>query len=707
MRLFGLLAAALMSSAAERPRPPAPAARPQKLVNHGHTRVDPYFWLRQREDPEVLAHLKAENAYLDASLAQVKPLREQLFNEFQTRIKQTDESVPNRRNGYWYYTRTVAGKNYFIYCRKKETLEAPEEILLDANQLAAGHDFFAVDAIHVSEGNDIVAYAADTVGRRFYDIRFRNLRTGEELPDVIRDVTASFTWANDNRTLFYVRQDPDTLRAYQVYRHVLGADAEDRLVFEEADVAFHCSVEKTKSKRYILIGSHQTLSTEFRYLDADRADGEFRVFEPRRRDHEYQVDHFQDHFYVRTNDGAKNFRLMRTPVSATAQGHWEEVIEGRPDVLLVDFDISQNFLTVTERTQGLVHFRVRPWSGEAEHYVAFQEPAYAAQLTGNYEFGTDLLRFQYSSLTTPVSIYDYDMHTRARTLLKRTDVLGGFNQANYVTERVQAVSHDGVRVPVSLVYRKGFQRDGKRALLLYGYGSYGHSIDAAFNPFVISLLDRGFVYAIAHIRGGQELGRQWYEDGKLQKKKNTFKDFIACTEHLVREKYADPARVYAMGGSAGGLLMGAVMNMRPDLYRGMIAAVPFVDVVSTMLDESIPLTTFEYDEWGNPGRQPDYEYMHSYSPYDQVEAKAYPNLLVTTGFHDSQVQYWEPAKWVAKLRSFKTDQNQVLFYINMDAGHGGASGRYRRYEEIALQYAFLLDLEQSANPPSGSPPSKQ
>jgi oligopeptidase B len=690
--LAAVLTGGLMAQpAAEVVQPPTPARKPHKLVTHAHTRTDNYYWMRDRDNPEVLKYLAAENRYLDRVMAPLKPLRETLLNEFRTRIKQTDESVPYRKDGYFYYTRMENGKNYPIFCRKKGALEAPEEVLLDANRAAEGHKFFSVGDLDVSQRNDILAYATDTVGRRFYTIRFRDLGTGKELPDVIPDVTSSMAWANDNKTLFYARQDPQTLRAYRIYRHVLGTDpGRDQLVFEEKDVTFSCYVMKTKSKRFILIGSRQTLSTEWRFLDAGTPTAAFRLFEPRRRDHEYSIDHFGDHFYIRTNDHAKNFRLMRTPVERTAMSSWEEVVPHRADTFLMDIEIFRNFLAVIERSGGLMQIRIRPWSGQEGHTIAFEEPAYAARPMDNYDFDTDLVRFQYSSLTTPLSVYDYNMKTRTRALLKRTEVLGGFDSKNYATERIYARAHDGVEVPISLVYRKSTRRRGP--LLLSGYGSYGNSRDADFNPFVISLLDRGFVYAIAHIRGGQEYGRQWYEDGKLLKKKNTFRDFISCTEHLVKQKYADPKRVYAFGGSAGGLLMGAVMNMRPGLYHGIVAAVPFVDVVTTMLDDSIPLTTFEYDEWGNPNEQTYYEYMLSYSPYDQVEAKAYPNLLVTTGLHDSQVQYWEPAKWVAKLRELKKDRNQLLFYINMEAGHGGASARYRRYEETALQYAFLIDL---------------
>ena len=477
---------------------------------------------------------------------------------------------------------------------------------------------------------------------------------------------------------------------------------DDALVYEEKDETFTSAVFKTKSKKYIMIGSHQTLSTEFRYLDADQPGGAFHVFLPRQRDHEYSIDHFQDHFYIHTNLNAKNFRLMKTPIDRTDVKNWAEVIPHRDDVLLEGFQIFRDQLVVTERKDGLNRLRIMPWSGKGEHYIDFGEPAYMAFPGPNFDFDTPLLRYNYTSLTTPMSVYDYNMVTREKKLLKREEVLGGFDSANYQSERIHATAEDGARVPVSLVYRKGFKKDGTAPLLVYGYGSYGASMDAAFHPFLVSLLDRGFVYALAHVRGGEELGRRWYEDGKLLKKKNTFTDFIACTEHLVRQKYADPRRVFAQGGSAGGLLMGAIVNMRPDLYKGVIANVPFVDVVTTMLDDSIPLTTNEYDEWGNPNEKKYYDYILSYSPYDQVKAKAYPNLLVTTGLHDSQVQYWEPAKWVAKLRALKTDKNVVLLKTQMEAGHGGVSGRYQRYKQTAFEYAFLLDLAGMwRGPPAG------
>jgi oligopeptidase B len=694
--LLSLIALAYTAAAgADKPpmQPPVAAVKPHRIETHTHSRVDNYYWLRERENPEVTSYLTAENRYLDATLAHIKPLREKLFNEFKTRIKQTDESVPYRKDGYYYYTRMEAGKNYPIFCRKRGSLDSPEEILLDANKAAEGTAFLSVGNLEVSPDNKILAYGVDTVGRRMYKVRFRNLETGEELPDVIDDVTPSFDWANDNKTFFYTKQDPETLRAYQVFRHVLGTDPDgDHLVFQEDDVTFSCGVFKTRSKKYMMIASRQTLSTEYRYLDANQPEGNFQIVEPRLRDHEYSVDHYGEYFYIRTNDQAKNFRLIRAPVGKPGRANWEEVIAHRPGIYFSGVELFRAYLVAVERKTGLIQMQVRPWSGNGSYYIDFPEPAYSASPKDNYDFDTDVIRYRYSSLTTPESTYDFDMKNKSKTLLKRDEVLGGFDSNNYVVERLYAPAHDGLKIPISLVYRKGFQKNGKSPLFLYGYGSYGYSIDAGFNPFIVSLLDRGFVYAIAHIRGGQELGREWYENGKLLKKKNTFKDFISVTEYLAQQQYADPKRVYAMGGSAGGLLVGAVMNMRPDLYHGIIAAVPFVDVVTTMLDDSIPLTTFEYDEWGNPNEQTYYEYMFSYSPYDQVQKKAYPNVLVTTGLHDSQVQYWEPAKWVAKLRVMKTDSNRLVFYTNMDAGHGGASARYKRYEELALQYGFVLDL---------------
>ena len=666
---------------------------PRKLVKHGHLRTDDYYWLHERENPEVLAHLEAENQYTASMMAHTAGLQEKLFHEFKTRIKQTDISVPYKKESHYYYTRTEEGRQYPIYCRKKGSLKAAEQVMVDVNRVAEGHGFCSVRRPEVSPGEDIMAYAVDTVGRRFYILRFKNLSTGKMLDDVLPDVTGGLAWANNNRTLFYAKQDPQTLRSHRIYRHRLGDDpAADELVYEETDETFSSSVFKTKSKKYILIASVQTLSTEYRTLDAGQPNGKFQVFQPRQRNHEYHVEHYRGDFYIRTNDKAKNFRLMKTPIERTGREHWRDLIPHRDDVFLEDFEIFDDQLVAVERKEGLLQMRVMPWSGGGEHYLAFDEPAYVAYPTDNHDFRTPLLLFTYSSMTTPTSVYDYNMATQEKKLLKREEVLGGFDSANYRTERIYATAADGVRVPISLVYRVGFRKDGTNPLLVYGYGSYGASMDPGFNPYRVSLLDRGFVYAIAHIRGGQELGRQWYEDGKLLKKQNTFTDFIACAEHLVREKYGDPNRIFAMGGSAGGLLMGAVINIRPDLFNGVVAKVPWVDVVTTMLDDDLPLTTSEYDEWGNPNDKTYYDYMLSYSPYDQVEARAYPNLLVTTGLHDSQVQYWEPAKWVAKLRAMKTDTNRLLLKTEMEAGHGGVSGRDKRYKETAFDYAFLLDL---------------
>jgi oligopeptidase B len=677
----------------ERIEPPMAKIVPKQLEKHGHVRTDNYHWLRERDNPKVIKHLEAENHYTTKMMAHTESLQQTLFDEFKTRIKQTDMSVPYKREDYYYYTRVVEGKEYPVYCRKKGSLDADEQIMLDVNEVAEGHEFCSAYPPRVSSSQDLMASAVDAVGRRFYTVRIKNLATGRLLQDVIPDVTGNVAWANDNRTLFYSKQDPATLRSHQIYRHVLGTDpAQDELIYEETDDTFDCFVFKTKSKRYLMIVSSQTLSTEYRYLDANEPNGKFQVFMPRQRDHEYRVDHYKGHFYIRTNLQAKNFRLVKTSVGRTGMKHWQEVIPHRVNVLLEGFEIFKNHLVVEERKEGLIQLRIRPWSGAQEHYLDFGEPAYLAYPSANYEFDTPLLRYTYMSMTTPRSVYDYNMATREKKLLKREEVLGGFDSANYQTERIHATAEDGKRVPISLVYRKESKENGTNPLLLSGYGSYGIIMEATFDPHLISLLDRGFVYARAHVRGGQELGRQWYEDGKLLKKKNTFTDFIACAEHLISEKYADPSRLFASGGSAGGLLMGAVTNMRPDLFKGVVANVPWVDVVTTMLDESIPLTTSEYDEWGNPNEKKYYDYMLSYSPYDQVEAKNYPNLLVLTSLQDSQVQYWEPAKWVAKLRAMKTDRNRLLLKTEIEAGHGGVSGRYKRYKEIAFQFAFLLDL---------------
>ncbi len=666
---------------------------PTKLEKHGHVRVDDYYWLRERENPEVIGYLNEENAYAAKEMAHAREFEEKLFAEIKGRFKQTDLSVPYKRDDYFYYTRYEEGKEYPIYARRRGSLDQPEEMMLDANILAAGHEFFSIGGSAVSAGQDILAYAVDTQGRRIHTAYLKNLTTGEMLADVLPTVTENLAWANDNKTLFYGKQDETTLRQYQIYRHVVGTDpADDELVFEENDETFVAYIFKTKSKKFLMIVSSQTVSQEYRYLEADNPRGTFKIFLPREREHEYHIEHFEDRFLIRTNDQAKNFRLMSTPVDKPEREHWREIIPHREDAYLGDFELFKNYLVLEERARGLTQIRVVPWSGAGEHYLQFDEPAYRANLNVNLQFDTTTLRFEYTSMKTPVSIYDYDMMTKQRTLLKQEEVLGGFNSNNYTTERLYARGADGTEIPISLLYRKGARKDGENPLLLYGYGSYGLSIDASFASPRLSLVDRGFVFAIAHVRGGQEMGRQWYDDGKLLKKKNTFSDFIACAEFLLREKFTAPEKLFAMGRSAGGLLMGAVSNLRPDLFKGIVAEVPFVDVVTTMLDSSIPLTAGEYDEWGDPNQKEGYDYMLSYSPYDNVERKAYPAMLVTGGLHDSQVQYWEPAKWVAKLRELKTDRQRLLLKTNMDAGHGGSSGRFRRHRETAFSYVFLLDL---------------
>ncbi len=695
-RACGCMAALLLASCQSSEdllEPPIAKIVPKAFEEHGSTRVDNYYWLNERDSPEVIAYLEAENAFAERATEHSKPLQEALVKEFTERIKQTDESVPYFRNGYFYYSRTEDGKDYGIHCRKKGSLKAEEEILLDANELAEGHEYYRLGGLRVSPDNRLLAFSEDTAGRHLYSIRVKNLVTGELLPDIIPDTAGRSEWAADNETIFYVNKEAGTLREHQVVRHVLGSDvSSDEVVFEEKDEEFRCSLRKTKSQRYLLISSNHTLSNEVRFLESADAGGEFRVIEPRRRGHEYSVDHFGDHFFISTNHEAKNFRLMKTPIGRTAISNWEEQIPHRDDTLLEDFEIFRDHLLVEERRDGLMNLRVMPWSGSAEHYVEFDEPAYVAYSFDNYDFDTETLRFGYESPATPDSVYDYDMTTKERKLLKQDEVLGGFNADDYAVERLCATARDGEQVPVSLVYRKDMKRDGGNPLLLYGYGSYGSSSDAGFDPFRVSLLDRGFVFAIAHIRGGEEMGRRWYEDGKLLRKKNTFWDFIDCAEFLIEAGYAKREKVFAYGGSAGGLLMGAVMNMRPDLWAGLVAAVPFVDVVTTMLDETIPLTTFEWDEWGNPKEKEAYNYMLSYSPYDQVAAKDYPHLLVTTSLNDSQVQYFEPAKWVAKLRALKTNDNRLIFKTEMHGSHGGVSGRQGRYEQTAYRYAFLLDL---------------
>ena len=678
-----------------------PLARkyPRELIAHGDVRIDNYYWLNERENPEVIAYLEEENRYQEEMMKDTEPLQRQIYDEIVGRIKQDDVSYPVKRNGYYYYSRYEEGKEYPVYCRRKDNMDNPEQILLDGNEMAKGYHYFDIGAYSVSPNNELLAYSVDTVSRRQYDICFKVIEgeRGNGLEsEIIRNTTGNMVWANDNETVFYSSKD-ETLRSCKIMRHKLGDDPDnDELVYFEEDTAFSCFVGKSKSKRYIMIVSESTLSSEVRFLDADNPYGEFKVFQKSQQDLLYGVGHYEGYFYILTNaDGAKNFKIMKTPVGMTEKENWVEIMPHREDVLIEDFDLFSEFLVIEERKEGLVKIRVMTWDMKTDYYIDFGEPTYTAYSAGNPDFDSHLLRYGYNSMTTPASLYEFDMKERKSVLLKRQEIVGGYEPTDYVTERHLAPSHDGIMVPISLVYKKGMKKDGNNPLVLYGYGSYGSSMDAYFSVARLSLLNRGFVWAIAHIRGGEEMGRQWYEDGKLLKKKNTFLDFIFCGKYLVDEGFTSNDKMFAMGGSAGGLLVGAVANMAPEMWRGIVAQVPFVDVVTTMLDESIPLTTGEYDEWGNPNEKEYYDYMKSYSPYDNVERKDYPAMLVTTGLHDSQVQYWEPAKWVAKLREMKTDDNPLYLKTNMDFGHGGASGRFEGIKEVSLEYAFLIHNAQS------------
>ena len=681
-------------------KPPVAAIKEHLRTVHGDTVADRYYWMidyfkKGPDSTAVIRYLEEENAYLDTMMGGSKAFREKLFEEMKGRIKEKDESVPVFRNGYFYYTRTEDGKQYYKYCRKKGSLDAPEEILLNVDELAKGHPYYAATGFNVSEDNRLLAFGVDTVSRRQYTIYIKNLETGAFLKDAIPGTTGGSAWANDNATLFYTLNNPQTLLSEKIRRHKLNTDeSRDVTVYEEKDPSNYIGVGKTKSGKFIFIVSRSTLSTEMRYIRANEPETGFSVFQPRMKEVLYDVMDIGDTFYIVTNLNAKNFRLMACPLHKTDSSAWKEVIPHRADVLLEDIDVFKDHLVITERRNGLIQLRIRNIPSGQEHYIDFGEPAYTAAVSTNPEFNTNMLRYTYTSLVTPNATYDYNMNTREKQLMKQQEVLGGYNANDYVTERLYATAKDGVKIPVSIVYKKGLVKDGNAPLLLYGYGSYGINMNVSFSSNRLSLLNRGFVFAIAHIRGGQEMGRQWYEDGKMMKKKNTFTDFIDCGEFLIKEKFTSASHLYAQGGSAGGLLMGAVVNMAPDMWHGVIAQVPFVDVVNTMLDASIPLTTNEYDEWGNPEKSKEaYEYMKSYSPYENVEKKNYPDILATTGLHDSQVQYFEPAKWVAKLRTMKTDDNVLLLHTNMDFGHGGASGRFDYLKDIALEYAFLFTLE--------------
>lgn len=677
-------------------QPPVAKIIPEKLEKFDDVRIDNYFWLNDRENPEVIDYLNQENEYYHKMTAHTKDFQAALFEEMKARIKEDDESVPYLYNGYYYITRFETGKNYPVYSRKKESLSAKEEIMFDCNGMAEGKPYFKLGGLAISEDNKLAIFSVDTVGRRIYTIQVKNLETGEILEDVIERVTGSAVWANDNKTIFYSSQDEVTLRSDKIFKHKLGTkQVDDVLVYFEKDDTFNVEIAKSKSRKYLAIESASTLTTEYQILNADNPDGKFDIFQKRIRGVEYNINHYKDHFYILTNkDKAENFKLMKTPETATSKENWTEVIAHREDVLLEDIEIFANYLVLDERSNGLNKIRIMPWNGEEEYYLPFESETYTAYTSTNVDFETEILRYSYQSMTTPSSVIDFNMRTKEKEVKKEQQVLGGkFDKNNYTEERVWATAKDGTKIPISMVYRKELKKDGTNPLLQYAYGSYGHSMDASFSSTRLSLLDRGFIFAIAHIRGGEDLGRQWYEDGKLLKKKNTFTDFIDCSHFLIEQKYTSPQHLYAEGGSAGGLLMGVVVNTAPELYHGVIAQVPFVDVVTTMLDDTIPLTTGEYDEWGNPNKKKYYQYMKSYSPYDNIQPQAYPNMYVSTGLHDSQVQYWEPAKWVAKLRVLKTDTNFLFLDTNMDAGHGGASGRFEALKELAKEFSFLLDLE--------------
>ena len=683
-------------SMSELPKAPLAKQIPKNLTIHDDVRVDEFYWLKDRENPEVIDYLNNENDYYNAHTAHTKEFQTSLFEEMKSRIKEDDSSVPYKYNGYWYITKYEKGKDYPIYTRKKESLEAAEELLFDCNEMAKDHSYFRLVGLNINPNNDLVSYGIDTTGRRQYTLHIKDLKTNTIFKDEISNTTGGSTWANDNKTLFYTLKDETTLRSEAIYKHQLNSEQKsDELIFEETDDTFGVSVYKTKSKKYLVIVSYSTLTTEYQVLNANTPDGDFKVFQPRTRGLEYGISHYEDSFYIVSNaDGAQNFKLSKTSETQTEKEYWKDVIPHRESVLLEGIEIFKDFLVVSERENGLNQIHIKRWDGAANYYLPFESETYTAYTTTNIDFDTTVLRYGYQSLTTPSSVIDFDMVTETKTIKKEQEVLGGkFKKENYTSERLWATAADGTKIPVSLIRRVDTEKSSDTPLLLYAYGSYGSTIDPYFSTARLSLLDRGFIFAIAHIRGGEYLGRQWYEDGKLFKKKNTFSDFVDCSKYLIENKYTSAKHHYAMGGSAGGLLMGAVVNLAPELYNGVVAQVPFVDVVTTMLDDSIPLTTGEYDEWGNPNEKDYYEYMKSYSPYDNVTNKLYPNMLVTTGLHDSQVQYWEPAKWVARLRAQSKNASQLYLQTNLEAGHGGASGRFEALKEVAAEYAFLLDLE--------------
>tara|TARA_B100001175_G_C19492424_1_gene633403 strand:- start:96 stop:2228 length:2133 start_codon:yes stop_codon:yes gene_type:complete len=676
--------------------PPSAKKIPSKLTKFESVRVDNYFWLNNRDNPEVIDYLEKENDYYEKMTSHTKSFQQEIFKEIKDKIKEDEESVPYFLNGYWYVTKFEKEKNYPIYIRKKDTLKSKEQILFDCNVLAKGHEFFNLSNFKISPNNKFIAFSTDTVSRRLYTIKIKNLETGEILEESIDNSSGSFAWANDNKTLFYTNRDIKTLRNDKIYRHTIGENSnKDKLVFHEKDNTFYTSVSKSKSNKFIIISSYSTLTSEFQFLDASNPQEEFKLFNKRKRGLEYSVSHYGKDFYIITNtDNSKNYKLMKTPIFNTEYKNWKDVIKHRDDVMLEGIDIFKDYLVISERFNGLSRINIKKWDNSENYYLDFKSETFSSYTTTNIHFDTDILRYGFNSMTEPALVIDFNMKTKEKTIRKQQQVLDSdFKKENYITERLWAPSSDGVKIPISIVYKKGLKKNGKNPLLLYGYGSYGNTIDPYFSISRLSLLDRGFVFAIAHVRGSEYLGREWYENGKLFKKENTFKDFISSTKYLISEGYTNVKQSYAYGGSAGGLLMGAVINLAPELYNGVISAVPFVDVITTMLDESIPLTTGEYDEWGNPNDEKYFDYMLSYSPYDNVKKLNYPNLLVTSGLHDSQVQYWEPAKWVAKLRDLKSNNNLLFLDTNMDAGHGGASGRFEALKEVAKEYTFLFDLE--------------
>jgi oligopeptidase B len=667
------------------------------ITTHNHTRVDDYYWLNKREDQEVLDYLNSENKYLEDVMAPLSDFKEKLFEELKGRIKEQDESVPYKDRNYYYYSKYIEGGEYPIYCRKKGSLENKEEVILDGNLMGKNQNYFNIGGFEISDNEEIVAYGIDTFSRRNYDLKFKNLITGEIYPETIKNTEGgSYAWASDNKTIFYIVRNPQTLLGDKVYRHKLGTDPkEDFLVYTEKDNQYYMGLYRMKSRKYIAIVSDQNgVASEYQILEASKPEGAFKIVLKRKKGHEYYLDHFENKFIIRTNvNAAENFKLVQVPVKDVSQiNKWVDIIPHRKEVFIEGLELFKNHMVVQERKEGLIQLRIINQLNKKEHYVDFGEPTYDAYISINPDFNTETLRYAYNSMTTPQSTFDYNMNLKTKLLMKEQEVIGGFQKSNYKTERIFVTSRDGLKIPVSIVYHINTNIDGSAPLLQYAYGSYGSSIDASFSSNRLSLLNRGFVYAICHIRGGQEMGRQWYENGKLFKKINTFNDFVDCSKALIERKYASPTNLFAMGGSAGGLLMGAIINQAPELYKGVVAAVPFVDVVTTMLDETIPLTTGEFEEWGNPKNKKSYDYMLSYSPYDQLKSKKYPNILVTTGLHDSQVQYWEPAKWVAKMRTLKTDNNLLLMHTNMTAGHGGASGRFSALKDTALMFTFLIDL---------------